>query len=107
MFQKSRHSFFNPKVSCVAGIVQFFKHKLAKATIPWNHKLIYLRFQCTIHNLQAMNFMKAEMAIITSGVYTYFPHSSIGQILLSLVYYSKSARFKSQRVHPGLMAILS
>ena len=58
-----------------------------------------------IHKLQAMNLMEAEMAIITTGLATIFLHGTIRWILLSLVYGSKPAKFDSQRVHPGLMAI--
>ena len=52
-----------------------------------------------------MNLMEAEMIIITTGLVTNFLHGGIGWILLSLVYYSELARFDSQRVHTGLMAI--
>ena len=105
MSQQSRCSFLYTKISCVAGIVQLCKQKLAYATRPRNHKLIYMWFWCMIHKLQAMNFTEAEMAIITTALVTSFLHGGVGRILLSLVYHSKPARFDSQCVHPGLMAI--
>ena len=63
-----------------------------------------MRFWCTIHKLQAMNFTEAKMAIITTGLVTNL-HGGIGQILLSLVYCSEPARFNNQSVHAGFMAI--
>ena len=72
-----------------------------------DYKLIYLWFWRTIHKLQAMNFTKAKMAIITNCLLTDFPHCSVAGILLALVHSTKPARFNSQRVQPGNMAINS
>ena len=58
-----------------------------------------------IHKLQAMNFMKAKMAIITNCLLTDFMHGCIAEILLALVHSTKPARFHSQRVQPGDVAI--
>ena len=67
--------------------------------------LIYLWFWCTIHKLQAMNFTKAKMAIIANCLLTYFSHGSVAGILLALVHSTEPARFNSQHVQLGGVAI--
>ena len=62
-------------------------------------------FWCTIHKLQAMNFTKAKMAVITICLVTDFTHGCVSLILLPLVHSTKPARFDSQRVQPGNVAI--
>ena len=99
MSQQSIHSFLNPKVSCIARVMQLFKHKVVYATSLQNHKLIYLQFWCAIHKVQAVSFIEAEMAITTTRLVIYFLHGSVRQILLSLVYCFKPLRFYSQRAH--------
>ena len=64
-----------------------------------------MKFGCMIHKLQAMNFTKAKMAVITICLVTYFMHGCISRILLALVYGTKPARFNSQRVQPSYVAI--
>ena len=97
----------------------FFKHldelhSLHYAALPTvtsashqmrNYKLIYLRFWRTIHKLQAMHFTKAKMTIITNCLLTDFLHGSLAGILLALVHSTEPARFNSQRVQPGNVAI--
>ena len=58
-----------------------------------------------IHKLQAMHFTKAKMAIITNCLLTYFSHGNVAGILLALVHSTEPARFDSQRVQPGDVAI--
>ena len=103
--QQSKHSFTNPKLSCVTGIMQLSNHKLAWATRPWNHMLIFLQFWYMIHKQQTMQFTKAKRAIITTGLITCFLHSSIERVLWSLVHHSKPARFNSKHVHLGLVRV--
>ena len=52
-----------------------------------------------------MNFMKAQMAIITNCLLTDFSHGSVAGILLALLHSTKPARLSSQCVQPGDVAI--
>ena len=52
-----------------------------------------------------MHFTKAKMAIITNCLLTDFLHGSVAGILLALVHSTEPARFTSQRVQPGDVAI--
>ena len=52
-----------------------------------------------------MHFTKAKMAINTNCLPTNFLHGSVAGILLALVHSTEPARFNSQRVQPGDMAI--
>ena len=76
-----------------------------QATRPRNYKLIYLQFWRTIHKLQPMNFTKAKMTIITICLLMDFMHVYVGWVLLALVHSTYPARFNSQRVQPGNVAI--
>ena len=58
-----------------------------------------------IHKLQAMNFTKAKIAVITICLLTDFLHGCIAWVLLALVHSTKPAKFNSQRVQPGNVAI--
>ena len=49
--------------------------------------------------------MKAKMAVITICLLTDFLHGCIAWVLLALVHSTKPARFKSQCVQPGYVAI--
>ena len=52
-----------------------------------------------------MHFTKAKMAIITNCLLTDFSHGRVAGILLALVHSTEPARFNSQRVQPGDVAI--
>ena len=58
-----------------------------------------------IYKLQAMNFTKAKMAIITICLLMDFMHGCIACVLLALVHSTEPARFNSQCVQPGNVAI--
>ena len=57
-----------------------------------------------IHKLQAMNFTKAKMVVITICLLVYFTHGCITGILLALVHSTEPARFNNQHVEPGNVA---
>ena len=52
-----------------------------------------------------MHFTKAKMAIITKCLLTDFSHGCVAGVLLALVHSTEPARFNSQRVQPGNVAI--
>ena len=58
-----------------------------------------------IHKLQTMNFRKAKMAVSTICLVMDFTYDCITWVLLALVNSTEPARFDSQCVQPGYMAI--
>ena len=52
-----------------------------------------------------MHFTKAKLGIITNCLLTDFLHGTVTGILLALVHSTEPARFNSQRVQPGDVAI--